>query len=110
MPRNDRAHGDVADMNYESSGMYALTDGTGTSRRRWLLLGGVAAVAVILIAAFVLMRPSAKPAAGAAGKTVGGQSEDQLPTVSIGSPGRNSVDRMVSATGSLAAAARRAPG
>ena len=90
-------------MNYESSGMYALTDGTGTSRRRWLLLGGVAAVAVILIAAFVLMRPSAKPAAGAAGKTVGGQSEDQLPTVSIGSPGRNSVDRMVSATGSLAA-------
>jgi RND family efflux transporter MFP subunit len=90
-------------MNYESSGMYALTDGTGTSRRRWLLLGGVAAVAVILIAAFVLMRPSAKPAAGATGKTVGGQSEDQLPTVSVGSPGRNSVDRMVSATGSLAA-------
>ena len=89
-------------MNYESSGVYALTDETGTSRR-WLLIGGVAAVAVILIAAFVLMRPSAKPAAGAAGKTVGGQSEDQLPTVSVGSPGRNSVDRMVSATGSLAA-------
>ena len=50
-------------MNYESSGMYALTDETGTSRRRWLILGGVAAVVVILIAAFVLMRPSAKPAA-----------------------------------------------
>ena len=90
-------------MNYESSGMYALTDETGTSRRRWLILGGVAAVVVILIAAFVLMRPSAKPAAGAAGTTVSGQPEDQLPTVSVGTPGRNSVDRMVSATGSLAA-------
>ncbi|MGN6819750.1 MAG: efflux RND transporter periplasmic adaptor subunit [Sphingomonas sp.] len=86
-------------MNYESSGMYALTDETGTSRRRWLILGGVAAIIVVLILAFVLMRPAAGPAAGAAS----GSSDAHLPTVSVASPGRNAVDRMVSATGSLAA-------
>lgn len=90
-------------MNYESSGMYALTDETRTSRRRWLILGGVGAIIVILIAAFFMMRPAAKPAAGTGGTTASGAPEDQLPTVSVGSPGRNSVDRMVSATGSLAA-------
>jgi RND family efflux transporter MFP subunit len=95
--------GNVADMNYESSGMYALTDETRTSRRRWLVLGGIAAIIVILAAAFFMMRPAAKPAAGTGGTTASGAPEDQLPTVSVGSPGRNSVDRMVSATGSLAA-------
>jgi RND family efflux transporter MFP subunit len=90
-------------MNYESSGMYALTDETGTSRRRWLILGGVAAIVLVLVVAFFLMRPAAKPAAGTSGTTASGAPEDQLPTVSVGSPGRNSVDRMVSATGSLAA-------
>lgn len=90
-------------MNYESSGMYALTDETGTSRRRGLILGGIGAIVVILAAAFFLMRPAAKPAAGADGKTAGGAPDTQLPTVSVGSPGRNSVARLVSATGSLAA-------
>ena len=90
-------------MNYESSGMYALTDQTGPSRRRWLILGGVAAIIIVLVAAFLLMRPAAKPAAGTGGTTASGAPEDQMPTVSVGSPGRNSVDRMVSATGSLAA-------
>ena len=33
--------GIVADMNYESSGMYALTDGTAAPRRRWLVLAGI---------------------------------------------------------------------
>ena len=90
-------------MNYESSGMYALTDETGTPRRRWLIVGGIAAIVVILIVAFFVMRPAAKPAAGTGGTTASGAPEDQMPTVSVGSPGRNSVDRMVSATGSLAA-------
>jgi RND family efflux transporter MFP subunit len=90
-------------MNYESSGMYALTDETGTSRRRWLIVGGIAAIIVVLAVAFFMMRPAAKPAAGTGGTTASGAPEDQMPTVSVGSPGRNSVDRMVSATGSLAA-------
>jgi RND family efflux transporter MFP subunit len=90
-------------MNYESSGMYALTDETRTSRRRWLIMGGIAAIVVVLAAAFFMMRPAAKPAAGTGGTTASGAPEDQMPTVSVGSPGRNSVDRMVSATGSLAA-------
>jgi RND family efflux transporter MFP subunit len=83
--------------------MYALTDETGTPRRRWLIVGGIAAIVVILIVAFFVMRPAAKPAAGTGGTTASGAPEDQMPTVSVGSPGRNSVDRMVSATGSLAA-------
>jgi len=95
--------GIVADMNYESSGMYALTDETATPRRRWLILAGVAAIIVVLIAAFFMMRPAAKPAAGTGGTTASGAPADQMPTVSVGSPGSNSVDRMVSATGSLAA-------
>jgi len=95
--------GIVADMNYETSGMYALTDETAAPRRRWLVLGGIGAIIVVLAAAFFMMRPAAKPAAGTGGTTASGAPEDQMPTVSVGSPGRNSVDRMVSATGSLAA-------
>lgn len=87
-------------MNYESGDMYAITDETeGKRSRRWLIIG--AAVVVVLILAFVLMRPhKAAPAdAAAAGAAQG----DQLPLVSVGVPGNNSVARQVAATGSLAA-------
>jgi multidrug efflux pump subunit AcrA (membrane-fusion protein) len=83
-------------MNYESGDLYALTDDR-PSRRRWLIVGGIAAIAVILALAFFLMRPAAKgPAAGAS-------PDDQIPTVSVSAPGRNTVDRTIAANGSLAA-------
>src|SRR3569623_2434040 len=87
-------------MNYESGDMYAITDETeGKRSRRWLLIG--AAVVVVLLLAFVLLRPhKAAPAAAAAAGAVQGA---QLPLVSVGVPGNNSVARQVAAPGSLAA-------
>jgi RND family efflux transporter MFP subunit len=87
-------------MNYEPSGGYALTDETERprSRRRWII-GGIAVVLVLLVA-FVMMRPS-KPVAGAGAN--GGQPADQLPPVTVAAPGNNVVDRSISGTGSLAA-------
>ena len=86
-------------MNYEPSGGYALTDETGQpSRRRAWIIGGIIA-ALVLIGAFVMMRP-AKPTAGAGGA---GQQGEQLPPVSVAAPGNNVVDRVISGTGSLAA-------
>lgn len=87
-------------MNYEASDRYTLTDeSTGRRRRRrWILI--VAAVLVVLLLAFVLMRPR-QPAAGAAGQN--GQPAEQLPPVTVMAPGNATVDRVVTATGSLAA-------
>lgn len=85
-------------MNYEPSSSYALTDETERpSRRRVWIIGGVIA-ALVLIAAFVMMRPS-KPAPSAAS----GQQGEQLPPVTVAAPGNNVVDRTINGTGSLAA-------
>ncbi len=93
-------------MNYESSDVYALTDGTERKRSRlWWILGGCAAALVLLILIFMMMRPHPKPGAPAAGGAAakGGQTADQLPLVSVGQPAADSAAREVSATGSLAA-------
>lgn len=84
-------------MNYEPSGRYALTDETErpSRRRTWIIVGVIAAM--VLIAAFVMMRPG-KPAPAAAG-----QQGEQLPPVTVAAPGNNVVDRTITGTGSLAA-------
>jgi len=86
-------------MNYAPSGGYALTDETErpSRRRRWII-GGIV-VALLLIAAFAMMRPG-KPAPGTA---AGGQQGEQLPSVTVAAPGNNVVDRTITGTGSLAA-------
>ena len=84
-------------MNYETSDAYALS-GQVRPRRTWLIVGGVVGVIAMLFLAWVLMRPAA-PKAPAAAST----GSAQLATVSVGSPGRNTVDRAILATGSLAA-------
>jgi len=69
----------------------------GRSRRRWWIIGAVALVLVIAIAAFAFGgKKSAAPAADAAAKA-------QVPSVTVVVPGRQMVDRVLSATGSLAA-------
>jgi RND family efflux transporter MFP subunit len=83
-------------MNYETSDVYALPGEVAPSRRVWWIVGGVAAVIVIALVAWFMMRP-AGPAAAKPGD------QEQLPTVSVGSPGRNTVDRTIPATGTLAA-------
>jgi RND family efflux transporter MFP subunit len=87
-------------MNYEPSGGYTLTDETERpSRRRFWIIATVAIV-LILIVAFVMMRPKA-PAPGAGAP--GGQQSEQLPPVTVAAPGNNVVDRTIAGTGSLAA-------
>jgi RND family efflux transporter MFP subunit len=88
-------------MNYESSDIYALPGDVAPSRRKWII-GGVVLIAIVLVAAFLLMRPSAKPAGAAAGGP-NGPSSDQLPLVSVGSAAASASAHQVSATGSLAA-------
>ncbi len=67
-------------------------------RRIWIIVGiAVTAVAVIAIAMFMSRASDTKQAAA------GGGAGKQAPTVSVIVPGRQTVDRIVSATGNLAA-------
>ena len=67
--------------------------------RTWTIVGVLAIVAVLAVAA--LWMSSSKT--GAAAKGDGGGKAKQAATVSVVVPGRQSVDRVVSATGNLAA-------
>lgn len=67
-------------------------------RRMWI----IGAIVVVVIAAIALYSYLAKPAAPAAGAGPGGGAK-QAPTVSVIVPGRSIVDRVISATGNLAA-------
>lgn len=87
-------------MNYETpvfdnDGRLALPAAeTGRSSRRWWIIGAIALVlAAVLGIAF--MKSGAKPAAAAP--------TEQMPNVTVAVPGRQSVQRVLSATGTLAA-------
>jgi len=90
-------------MNYESTrfegdGHLALPgEAERPSRRRWII-GGIAIV-LILGLAWYAMHAGKKDGAA----TQAAQSGEQLPTVSVVVPGRSTVARTVSATGTLAA-------
>ncbi|MDO7843107.1 efflux RND transporter periplasmic adaptor subunit [Sphingomonas immobilis] len=85
-------------MNYETPHLgnekvYALP-GSSEQPRRWGRIALIAgAVLVVLIAGWMFLRPAPKQAANV----------QQLPSVTVAIPGRSSVARVVSATGSLAA-------
>lgn len=64
-------------------------------RRRLLIVGGLVVAALVLVAAWWMMG-SSEPAAK-------GKGAKQAPTVTVVVPGRQSVDRVISATGNLAA-------
>ncbi|QDP19822.1 efflux RND transporter periplasmic adaptor subunit [Sphingomonas xanthus] len=68
-------------------------------RRRTIIIGAVAAV-IILAAAFFLMRGGGDEPAGAG---AAGAGQGQVPSVTVVIPGRQSVDRAIAATGTLAA-------
>lgn len=87
-------------MNYEpgtigNDGRFALPDGRARPRRWWLW--ALIAVAALALAGFLLSGGTAKKPAQAA------SARSQLPTVTVIVPGRQNVDRVISATGSLAA-------
>jgi len=89
-------------MNRESSSFHSsdtlvVVD---RSRRKRIILIAIGAVAVILLAAFLLMRggDEAAPAGGQ-----GANGRGQAPSVTVVVPGRQTVTRTISATGSLGA-------
>jgi RND family efflux transporter MFP subunit len=92
-------------MNYETGfsrdreELEIVGDNEQTSpRRRWLIIGGIALVVLALIGVAIwASRPAGPAAAGAEGGA------KQAPTVSVMVPGRQTVDRVVSATGNIAA-------
>jgi RND family efflux transporter MFP subunit len=89
------------DMNRETTG-FASSDTLVVvdrgRRRRIALIAGVGLIVVALLAAFFLMRGGEEKAGPATAE--GGA---QAPTVTVVVPGRQTVDRSISATGSLAA-------
>jgi RND family efflux transporter MFP subunit len=97
MLRQSAATGKVTHMNYDSPAwskddQRALPDGSERSRRG-LIIGVVVAVVVALVVGWFMFHKKPEQA-----KPV-----EQLPTVSVASPGRQAVARVIAATGSLAA-------
>lgn len=99
-------------MNYEArmfgrdEQLAIAGEGEGRSRRRWWIIGGLIAVAVLGAAWFAFASGSAdgdKGAAAAKGAGGGEGGARQLPVVSVAVPGRQEIDRVVTGTGSLAA-------
>lgn len=91
-------------MNYETGfardqGTIDMIDdeGKAAKRRRILVIGGAVAAVVLILAVVSWAMKPATPAGGDAGKG------KQAATVSVMVPGRQTVDRIVSATGNLGA-------
>ena len=95
-------------MNYEAK-MFGrqerleFTGDEGTRRsRRWIWIGLVAIVAIAAIAFFAMGRGDGAKTAEAA-KGAPGQGQSQIPTVTVSVPGRQTIQTIISGTGSLAA-------
>ena len=72
--------------------------GRGSTRSRWLIIGGIALLVLAIIGVAIwASRSAGTAAAGAEGGS------KQAPTVSVMVPGRQTVDRVISATGNIAA-------
>ncbi|WP_423605710.1 efflux RND transporter periplasmic adaptor subunit [Sphingomonas sp. MS122] len=96
-------------MNYEA-GMLGrdeqlALEGEGRSKRRWWIIGAVVVLAVLAAAWFAFASGGGEgEKAGAAAKGAEGAGGNrQLPVVTVAVPGRQSIDRVISGTGSLAA-------
>ena len=95
-------------MNYEAKMFgrqerleFTGEDGTRRSRRWiWITLGVVVAAALL---AFFLMGRGGGADKAAADKKAAAQGQSQLPTVTVSSPGRATIQTIVSGTGTLAA-------
>jgi HlyD family secretion protein len=92
-------------MNYETGfsrdrEQLEIADDSGrqSTRRRWLIIGGIALLVLAMIGVAIwASRSEDTAAAGAEGGA------RQAPTVSVMVPGRQTVDRVISATGNIAA-------
>ena len=93
-------------MNYETGFArdreeldFADSEDRARKRRRLWIIAGIAVAVLALIAVAVSMTRSSAAKTAAAGEGAG----KQAPTVSVVVPGRQTVDRIISATGNLAA-------
>jgi HlyD family secretion protein len=97
-------------MNYEA-GMFGRQErleftGEETTRksRRWMWIVGLAIVVVGAVAFFMMSgSKTAAPKGAAADKGAAGGNPSQIPTVTVSVPGRQTIQTIVSGTGSLAA-------
>jgi RND family efflux transporter MFP subunit len=91
------------DMNRETTG-FASSDTLvvvdRARRRRMMMIAAVGLIVVVLLVAYFMMRGGEEGAAGTAGAQ---GNKGQVPTVTVIAPGRDTVERSISATGSLAA-------
>jgi HlyD family secretion protein len=83
-----------------SSDTLVVTDRS--SRRRWVIIGAIALIALIVLGAAMMMGRSATATKSAAAEA-GGKGAGQVPTVTVVVPGRSAVARTVAASGPLAA-------
>lgn len=96
-------------MNYEA-GMFGRQErleftGEETARksRRWIWIVAAAIVVVGALAFFMMGGSKSEAPKGAAGKGAPGANQSQIPTVTIATPGRQTMQTIISGTGSLAA-------
>jgi HlyD family secretion protein len=83
-----------------SSDTLVVTDRS--SRRRWVIIGAIALIALIVLGAAMMMGRNATATKSAAAEA-GGKGAGQVPTVTVVVPGRSAVARTVAASGPLAA-------
>jgi HlyD family secretion protein len=87
------------ETSFHSSDTLVVVDGS-RSRRRLVIIGAIAALALFVIGfAVITGRGTQKPVPGAAG----GPAAGQIPSVTVVVPGRSNVGRVVTASGPLAA-------
>lgn len=84
------------------------TDTRDQSRRRWIIIGTVIALLLVLIVAWMSFSGGSEPTkAGAAtaenAKGGAGGGDDSIPSVTVISPGSSQVERVITSTGTLAA-------
>ena len=100
-------------MNYESGTLTPATGDAGgddwdatidtarARKRRWIIIA--AAVAAVLVLLFAWMQFSGGGAAQTEAASGGATGDDSIPSVTVMVPGRTNVERIISATGNLAA-------
>lgn len=81
----------------------ALPGTEGRSQRRWWIIGAAILAVLVVVGVYFAMSGGKKGDAAATAATGVGGKDEQLPTVSVVIPGRQSSARIISATGSLAA-------
>jgi HlyD family secretion protein len=86
------------ETSFHSSDTLVVVDRS-RQRRRMVIIGAIAALALLVIGLAVLSRGSANKAAAPSGGAAAGQ----IPTVTVVVPGRSSVGRVITASGPLAA-------